>query len=51
MVALSGYGQDAEMQAALDAGFDEHVTKPPERERIESLLSHSGVSATHTAPA
>jgi two-component system CheB/CheR fusion protein len=38
LVALSGYGQDADIQAALDAGFDEHLTKPPDPERLERLL-------------
>lgn len=39
LVALSGYGQDADIQAALDAGFDEHVTKPPDPDRLERLLA------------
>jgi two-component system CheB/CheR fusion protein len=39
LVALSGYGQDADVQAALDAGFDEHLTKPPDPERLEALLA------------
>jgi two-component system CheB/CheR fusion protein len=39
LVALSGYGQDADVQAALDAGFDEHVTKPPDPARLEQLLA------------
>jgi two-component system CheB/CheR fusion protein len=38
MVALSGYGQDSDVQAALEAGFDEHITKPPDPERLEQLL-------------
>ncbi len=38
LVALSGYGQDSDIQAALDAGFDEHLTKPPDPERLEQLL-------------
>ena len=38
LVALSGYGQDADVQAAIDAGFDEHITKPPAPERLEQLL-------------
>ena len=38
LVALSGYGQDSDVQAALEAGFDEHLTKPPDPARIESLL-------------
>jgi two-component system CheB/CheR fusion protein len=39
MVALSGYGQDADIQASLDAGFHEHVTKPPDPARLEALLA------------
>ena len=38
LVALSGYGQDADIQAALDAGFDEHITKPPDPQRLERLV-------------
>ena len=38
LVALSGYGQDADIQASLAAGFDEHLTKPPDPERLERLL-------------
>ena len=41
LVALSGYGQDSDIQEALDAGFDEHVTKPPDPERLEQLLAGS----------
>jgi CheY-like chemotaxis protein len=36
---LSGYGQDADVQAALEAGFDQHLTKPPDPERLEQLLA------------
>jgi two-component system CheB/CheR fusion protein len=39
LVALSGYGQDSDVQAALDAGFDEHLTKPPDPERLEQVLA------------
>jgi CheY-like chemotaxis protein len=39
LVALGGYGQDADIQAALDAGFDEHVTKPPDPDRLERPLA------------
>jgi len=38
LVALSGYGQDSDVQAAIDAGFDEHLTKPPDLARLEALL-------------
>jgi two-component system CheB/CheR fusion protein len=39
LVALSGYGQDSDVQAALAAGFDEHLTKPPDPDRLERLLT------------
>jgi two-component system CheB/CheR fusion protein len=38
LVALSGYGQDSDIQASLAAGFDEHLTKPPDQARLEKLL-------------
>ena len=38
LVALSGYGQDSDIQASLEAGFDEHVTKPPDPARLDALL-------------
>ena len=39
LVALSGYGQDSDVQAALDAGFDRHLTKPPDHDRLEEVLA------------
>ena len=39
LVALSGYGQDSDIQAAREAGFDEHLTKPPDLNRLEALLA------------
>jgi two-component system CheB/CheR fusion protein len=42
LVALSGYGQDADIQAALEAGFDEHLTKPPDPKQLERLLMETG---------
>jgi len=41
LIALSGYGQDADVQAALDAGFDQHLTKPPDLQRLEQVLAGS----------
>jgi two-component system CheB/CheR fusion protein len=38
LVALSGYGQDSDIQASLEAGFDEHLTKPPDPARLDALL-------------
>jgi two-component system CheB/CheR fusion protein len=39
LVALSGYGQDSDVQAALAAGFDDHFTKPPDPDRLEAMLN------------
>ena len=39
LVALSGYGQDSDITAALAAGFDQHITKPPDPGRLEMLLA------------
>jgi two-component system CheB/CheR fusion protein len=49
LVALSGYGQDADVQAALEAGFDEHLTKPPDPEQLERLLTETGAIAPRPA--
>jgi two-component system CheB/CheR fusion protein len=38
LVALSGYGRESDVQHALDAGFDEHLTKPPDHDRLERML-------------
>jgi two-component system, chemotaxis family, CheB/CheR fusion protein len=42
LVALSGYGQDSDIQAALEAGFDEHLTKPPDPDDLEHVLAGRG---------
>ena len=39
LIALSGYGRDEDKQAAIDAGFDHHLVKPPDLERLADLLS------------
>jgi signal transduction histidine kinase/ActR/RegA family two-component response regulator len=39
MVALTGWGQDADRQRALDAGFDEHVVKPVQPLELLDMLA------------
>jgi CheY-like chemotaxis protein len=39
LVALSGYGNRSDIDAALAAGFDHHVTKPAEFRKLEQILS------------
>lgn len=38
IVALTGWGSDADKQAATDAGFDLHLTKPAQAEDLERVL-------------
>jgi PAS domain S-box-containing protein len=39
LIALSGYGQPKDRQRAFEAGFDEHVLKPVDPERLQSILN------------
>jgi CheY-like chemotaxis protein len=38
MIALTGWGQDRDRERATGAGFDAHLTKPAEPDRIIALL-------------
>jgi len=40
LVALTGYGQKADRERALSAGFDDHLVKPIDPERLAELLQH-----------
>ncbi|HMA93321.1 MAG TPA: ATP-binding protein, partial [Polyangiaceae bacterium] len=39
LVALTGYALPDDLKRSSEAGFDEHLAKPPSLERIEQLLS------------
>jgi CheY-like chemotaxis protein len=39
LIALTGYGQQSDKQAAQDAGFDHHLTKPVHYPDLAKLLS------------
>ncbi|HSP99333.1 MAG TPA: PAS domain S-box protein, partial [Candidatus Dormibacteraeota bacterium] len=39
LVALTGYGQEEDRQRALAAGFDHHLVKPVEMDRVRALMS------------
>ena len=39
LIALTGYGSQSDVRAAEDAGFDAHLTKPAEPERLFRLLA------------
>jgi two-component system CheB/CheR fusion protein len=49
LVALSGYGQDADVEAALGAGFDEHLTKPVDLDRLAQILQGGTSVERHEA--
>ena len=38
IVAVTGYGQEADKQKAEEAGFDQHMTKPLESTALMNLL-------------
>jgi two-component system, sensor histidine kinase len=42
LVALSGFGQPEDKRRALEAGFDEHITKPADAKALKELLGRVG---------
>ena len=43
LIALTGYGQEADRRRALTAGFDMHLTKPVNPEHLKRVLAQAGV--------
>jgi CheY-like chemotaxis protein len=39
LVALTGWGQDDDKRRSREAGFDHHLTKPPEPEVLDALIA------------
>ena len=39
LVALSGYAQAADVGKARDAGFDDHLAKPPSIDKVLAILT------------
>jgi PAS domain S-box-containing protein len=39
LIALTGYGQDADKERAQEAGFNHHLTKPVDPSKLEALIS------------
>jgi signal transduction histidine kinase len=44
LVALTGWGQDEDKRRSREAGFDHHLTKPPEPELLDQLIERCGRS-------
>jgi CheY-like chemotaxis protein len=49
MIAVTGYGQPEDKRRALEAGFDAHMTKPVDLQRLEMLLARAPRDATEHA--
>jgi CheY-like chemotaxis protein len=39
LIACTGYGQDADRQRAMDAGFDAHLVKPVDTDILLSSIA------------
>jgi CheY-like chemotaxis protein len=39
LIALTGWGQDHDRKRALDAGFDHHMIKPVDPQKLASLIA------------
>lgn len=44
LVALTGYGQEEDVQRSKEAGFDAHLVKPADIDELQALLvkGHKG---------
>jgi CheY-like chemotaxis protein len=49
LIALTGYGQDEDRRRALQSGFDRHLVKPVDAERLTQALME--VAASPSGPA
>jgi CheY-like chemotaxis protein len=43
LIAQTGWGQDQDRQRTKDAGFDGHLTKPIDHDRLEEILTNLSV--------
>jgi CheY-like chemotaxis protein len=39
LIAMTGYGQDSDRQHSQEAGFDHHLVKPVDPQKLEELLA------------
>jgi CheY-like chemotaxis protein len=51
LIALTGWGQEEDVQRAKRAGFDHHLVKPPDLHKLGKLLTqvHLGKRTRHVA--
>ena len=41
LIALTGWGQDQDLRQSTAAGFDHHLVKPPDIERLRELVNRA----------
>lgn len=46
LVALTGYGSEDDRRRSIEAGFDEHLVKPPSLESLQRLAVHHRLVST-----
>jgi signal transduction histidine kinase/CheY-like chemotaxis protein len=51
LISLTGWGQDHDVEMAHAAGFDHHLVKPPDVERLRSLIAVHCLVTARTPPA
>jgi PAS domain S-box-containing protein len=50
LIAVTGYGQENDRQRSIQAGFDEHFTKPVDPEALESFIARLAVRSANAQP-
>jgi PAS domain S-box-containing protein len=51
LVALSGYAQPEDLRRSSEAGFEQHLAKPPSIEKLEALLANASHRSINTPTA
>ncbi|MCW7537034.1 response regulator [Aquabacterium sp. A7-Y] len=46
LVALTGYGSEQDRERTREAGFDEHVVKPPDLDELEAAIARFAAERT-----
>ena len=51
LIAMTGYGHEADLKSSRDAGFDHHLVKPADFAEVQRILAAVGVGAkAHATP-
>lgn len=48
LIAVTGWSSDEDRRRSLEAGFDQHLSKPLDLDRLESMMA--GLAAFHHSP-